>query len=192
MASKKIGTRGNPSSPLNPGVSDPEELLRETRRNLVSTSSEKFKLPETLEIPEDASFPIPSLNPQSEKGREELDLLFTPSQVNNFWVFTNPLISEQVKLEALKTPSIHTHLLKTIPVNQPSPGTLSSTSQQSSTVQLNTNLKMAQPQNRMAAMIAARYAPLVLPQALNALPGGDYQKYMPREMLLQRNIGICS
>ena len=29
-------------------------------------------------------------------------------------------------------------------------------------------------------MVAARYAPLVLPQPLNALPGGDYQKYLPR------------
>ena len=32
----------------------------------------------------------------------------------------------------------------------------------------------------MATMVAARYAPLVFPQPLNALPGGDYQKYMPR------------
>ena len=29
-------------------------------------------------------------------------------------------------------------------------------------------------------MVAARYAPLVLPHPLNALPGGDYQKYLPR------------
>ena len=68
MASKKIGTQGNPSSPLNPGVSDPEQLLKEARRNLVSTSSEKFKQPATLEIPESVSFPVPSLNPYSEKG----------------------------------------------------------------------------------------------------------------------------
>ena len=39
---------------------------------------------------------------------------------------------------------------------------------------------MAQPQNRMDAMVAARYAPLVFPQPLNSLPGGDYQKYLPR------------
>ena len=39
---------------------------------------------------------------------------------------------------------------------------------------------MAQPQNRMAAMVAARYAPLFLPQPLNALPAGDYQNYLPR------------
>ena len=39
---------------------------------------------------------------------------------------------------------------------------------------------MAHPQNRMAAMIAARYAPLVLTPPLNSLLGGDYQKCMPR------------
>ena len=39
---------------------------------------------------------------------------------------------------------------------------------------------MAQPQNRMVAMVVARYAPLVLPQPLNALSGGDYLNYIPR------------
>ena len=75
MASKKVGTRGNSSSPLNPGVSDPKQFLKEERRNLISTSSEKFKQPAALEIPESASFPVPSFNPHLEKGREELDLL---------------------------------------------------------------------------------------------------------------------
>ena len=31
----------------------------------------------------------------------------------------------------------------------------------------------------MDAMVAARYAPLVFPQPLNALPGGDQKKYIP-------------
>ena len=101
MASKKIGTRGNPSSPLNPGVSDPEQLLKEARKNLISTSSKKFKQPAALDIPESSSISVPSFDPHSEKGREELDLLFTPSQIDNFCVFTNPLLSEKVKLEAL-------------------------------------------------------------------------------------------
>ena len=35
------------------------------------------------------------------------------------------------------------------------------------------------PANRMDAIVAARYAPLLLPQPLNALPLGDYLKYMP-------------
>jgi hypothetical protein len=36
------------------------------------------------------------------------------------------------------------------------------------------------PRNRMDAIVAARYAPLVLPQPMNALPAGDYLKYMPK------------
>jgi ribonuclease HI/uncharacterized small protein (DUF1192 family) len=36
------------------------------------------------------------------------------------------------------------------------------------------------PPNRMDAIIAARYAPLILPQPLNPLPAGDYLKYMPK------------
>jgi hypothetical protein len=38
------------------------------------------------------------------------------------------------------------------------------------------------PQNitKMERIIAARYAPLVLPNPLNAMPTGDYQKYMPK------------
>ena len=90
MASKKIGTRGNPSSPLNPIVSDPEQLLRETRRNLVSTSSEKFKQPTTLEIPKSAFVPVPSINPQAEKGHEDLDSLFTPSRAAVSWSLQIP------------------------------------------------------------------------------------------------------
>jgi uncharacterized small protein (DUF1192 family) len=36
------------------------------------------------------------------------------------------------------------------------------------------------PPNRMDAIVAARYAPLILPHPLNPLPAGDYLKYMPK------------
>jgi hypothetical protein len=36
------------------------------------------------------------------------------------------------------------------------------------------------PGNRMDAIVVARYAPLILPQLTNALPTGDYLKYMPK------------
>jgi uncharacterized small protein (DUF1192 family) len=36
------------------------------------------------------------------------------------------------------------------------------------------------PPNRMDAIVAAKYAPLILPQPLNPLPAGDYLKYMPK------------
>jgi hypothetical protein len=34
--------------------------------------------------------------------------------------------------------------------------------------------------NRMDAIIASRYAPLVFPVGLHALPATDYMKYLPR------------
>ena len=37
-----------------------------------------------------------------------------------------------------------------------------------------------QPLDMMDRMVAARYAPLVLHQPLNALPEGQHQKYLPR------------
>jgi hypothetical protein len=34
--------------------------------------------------------------------------------------------------------------------------------------------------NRMDSIVAVRYSPLLLPQPMNALPAGDYLKYMPK------------
>jgi hypothetical protein len=45
------------------------------------------------------------------------------------------------------------------------------------------------PLNRMDAIVAARYAPLVLPQPTNSLPIGDYLKYMPK-FTLEEDITI--
>jgi hypothetical protein len=36
------------------------------------------------------------------------------------------------------------------------------------------------PLNRMDAIVATRYAPLILPHPMNPLPAGDYLKYMPK------------
>jgi hypothetical protein len=36
------------------------------------------------------------------------------------------------------------------------------------------------PRNRMDAIVATRYAPLVLTQPMNALPTRDYLKYIPK------------
>ena len=52
MAPKNTGTRENPSSPLHPGIPDPEQILKEARQRLSSTPSGKFAHPSALEIPE--------------------------------------------------------------------------------------------------------------------------------------------
>ena len=55
-----------------------------------------------MEIPDPSQFHFPSVDPHSEKGKEELDSLFPPSQIHNLQVFTNPLLPEEVKAEALQ------------------------------------------------------------------------------------------
>ena len=40
-------------------------------------------------------------------------------------------------------------------------------------------MEAQQPLDMMDRMVAARYAPLVLPHPLNDLPRGYYQKYLP-------------
>ena len=53
-----------------------------------------------------------------------------------------------------------------------------------------------QPIDMLDRMVATRYAPLVLPQPLNALPGGDYHKIylgsMVRVKQLMKSIGMLS
>lgn len=41
-------------------------------------------------------------------------------------------------------------------------------------------MSAAPPLTKMQRILAARYAPLVLPNPLHAMPTGDYQKYMPK------------
>ena len=188
MASKRIGIRGNPSSPLNPGVSDSEQILKEARKILSSTSSGKFKHPSTLEILESSQFLLPTFDPHSEKGKEELDSLFTPSQFEYFQVFTNPLLYEEVKAKALQ---IDNHFLFTshipftekvlpyqpkisnFPLSSKQPITNQSNS--SSTTSISPRPKMAgEAMDYMDRIVAATYAPLVMPQPLHALLRGDY------------------
>jgi ribonuclease HI len=50
----------------------------------------------------------------------------------------------------------------------------------SSSSESTTKVIMAVPLTRMEQILANRYAPLVLPNPLSAMPTGDYQKYMPK------------
>ena len=103
MAPKKAGTRENPSSPLHPGVPDPEKILRDARQQLSSTSSGRFMYPSALEIPDPSQFVSHSTDPQAKKGKEEQNLSFPVTKIEKFQVFTNPLLSEEVKDESLHT-----------------------------------------------------------------------------------------
>jgi hypothetical protein len=63
------------------------------------------------------------------------------------------------------------------PPNYPPPP-LSPTSFSSSSIVK--TIMAGQTQTRMEQILANRYAPLILPNPLSAMPTGDYQKYMPK------------
>ena len=89
--------------------------------------------------------------------------------VSNFQIFTDPQSFKKAKtLSPGKIPLFHLKVGKT--PFQPSPSQVFPSSKP-------VNLRMVaqnQPLDMMDRMVASRYAPLVLPQPLNALPGGDY------------------
>ena len=84
MAPKIAGTRENISSPLHSRVPDLEQILRDARQKLSSTSSGRFMYPSSLNISDQSQFASPSANPQPEKKKEEQDLFFLVPQIDNF------------------------------------------------------------------------------------------------------------
>ena len=151
-----------------------------------STSSKRFLYPAPFEIPDSSQFVSPFADPQAKKGKEEQDLSFPVTQIDNFQVFTNHLLSEELKTEFLHTGgfSLKTQVSPYIPLTIRVPlhqikfrSSSSSSSQysliQSSPIPFSTEL-VAQPPEYMDRIVAARYAPLVMPQPLHALPGGYY------------------
>ena len=94
---------------------------------------------------------------------------------SSFQVFTNP--QSFIKAKTASPGKIPLFQLK-LGKNPFQPG-----SSQTFSSPKSVSPKMAsqnQPVDMIDRMVAARYAPLVLPHPLNALPGGDYQKYLPR------------
>ena len=50
MATKGVGTRGRPTSPLHLGVSDPEQILKEPRKIKKSQSSPTLCSPDQIDL----------------------------------------------------------------------------------------------------------------------------------------------
>ena len=82
MATKGVGTRNRPSSPLQFGVSDPEQILKIARRIRRSQSSPALCNPYQLDI----TSPLFDL-----KRKEETSPWLKPIiPISNFQVFTDP------------------------------------------------------------------------------------------------------
>ena len=83
--------------------------------------------------------------------------------MKTFQVFTNPLLSKEVKAEALQTGNSSLFSAHT---NQSSSSSATSSSPSPKMV--------SQPMDYMDRIVAARYALLVMTQPLHDIPGGNY------------------
>ena len=90
MATKGVGTRNKPSSPLQLGVLDPEQILKTSRKIRRSYSSPSLCNPDQL----DFSSPFSVL-----KGEEQDSSWLKPTiPVSNFQVFTDPKSFKKEKI----------------------------------------------------------------------------------------------
>ena len=170
MATKGVGTRSRPSSPLQLGVSDPEQILKTTRKIKRSQSSPALCNPDQIDL----------LSPFSFAKEEEQDSswLKPTIPVSNFQIFTDPQSFKKAKtLSPGKIPLFQFKVNKR--PFQPSTSLVNKSFLATNPSSL-TMVAQQPPLDMMDRMVAARYAPLVLAQPLNALPGKDYQKYLPR------------
>ena len=163
MATRGIGTRNRPISPLQLGITDPEHILKTTSKIRRSQSLPSLCDPNQL----GGSSPLSMLRKEEETS-PWLNPIFLDS---SFQVFTDPQSFRKAKTTSpSKIPFFQLKLGK---------NTFQPSSSQTSSSPKSVSLKMAaqnQPIDMMDRMVAARYAPLVLSHPLNALPGGDYRK----------------
>ena len=107
----------------------------------------------------------------SRKGKETSPWVKPTIPYSSFQIFTNPQSFKKAKTASpSKIPLFQLKLGKN--PFQPSFSQTSSSSKSVSPKMVAQN----PPIDMMDRMVAARYAPLVLPHPLNALPRGDYQK----------------
>jgi hypothetical protein len=197
VASRGRHTRSNPHLPL----ATPEEDLEAVRRKGKSSAkevsiAEKGNTPSPSVKTPFSDFQLPSRT-SSEVSRflnfgsvpaefsppglvSEGEILVTPPSGG---FTTPPLITAaaQRKAPAHSGPLDFSLFSPSSPVRTPFPTSPVHTPSPPSSPPLNVPMAGANPpQNRMDAIVAARYAPLVLPHPMNPLPAGDYLKYMPK------------
>ena len=97
MATKKIGTRVKPTSPLHLGVLDPEHILKESRKiqRYLSCPS-LFTLGQLESL---SSFMYSEL--KTEEGKLNISWLVPSTPIDTFQILTTPLSSQKQKLKFL-------------------------------------------------------------------------------------------
>jgi hypothetical protein len=197
VASRGRHTRSNPHLPLTTPEEDLEVVRRKGRRAAKEVPvDEKGNMPSpSVRTPfSDSQFPS---HPPSEVSHflnfgsvpdefsppglvSEGEILITPLPEG---LTTPPLITTaaQRKPPIYSGPLDFSLFSPSSPVRTSFPSSPVHTPSPPSSPSLNTPMAgINPPPNRMDAIVAARYAPLILPQPLNPLPAGDYLKYMPK------------
>jgi hypothetical protein len=197
VASRGRHTRSNPHFPLATPEEDLEAVRRKGKRAAKEVSvDQKGNTPSpSVRTPfSDSQFPS---HPSSEVSRflnfgsvpaefsppglvSEGEILVTPLPGG---LTTPPLITTaaQRKPPVYSGPLDFSLFSPSSPVRTSFPSSPVHTPSPPSSPPLNTPMAgVNPPPNRMDAIVAARYAPLILPQPLNPLPAGDYLKYMPK------------
>ena len=82
MATRKVGTRRKPTSPLQLGISDPEKLLKEARKIKKSQSSPALCSPN--------QFDLLSPFPLSKEEKQDSSWLTPTIPVSSFQISTDP------------------------------------------------------------------------------------------------------
>ena len=107
MATKGVGTRSRPSSPLQLGASDLEQILKTTRKIRRSQSSPALCNPDQLDI----SSPFSVLKEEEENS----SWLKPTTPVSNFQFFTDPQSFKKEKtISPRKIPLFHLKVGKTL------------------------------------------------------------------------------
>jgi hypothetical protein len=210
VASRGRHTRSHPQLPLATPVADPEVIFRKGKASEGETSTAEPGNPLSPSVETPFSSPQPPSRPFSEVSRFlnfgsvpaefsppglglEGEILVTPLSLEAVPRHrprttedfpTPPLVTTASSAQreasadssplalSLNPPLFPGSSFPVSPFRTPSPPSSPSS-----------NIPMAganPPLNRMDAIVAARYAPLVLPHPMNPLPAGDYLKYMPK------------
>ena len=92
MATRKVGTRRRPTSPLHLGVSDPEKILKEDRKINKSQSSPNLCGPN--------QFDLLSPFPFSKEEKQDSSWLTPSIPISSFQIFTNPQSFKKEKTQS--------------------------------------------------------------------------------------------
>jgi hypothetical protein len=190
-SSEIIKTQSNedlkPESEIKPVVvsdivsfpSNVSELNPEQKKLLIELIKQEY--PDFLPVTENSRGPSTGVKSEPETPSSSFESFSSEDFGSHYFSFDNPLFLSPLANHSPeeKSPSAEDQNLVTVHISCNTQGTLSPAASPIllTPIALNTANMAA---DRMDQIVAARYAPLVLPQVMYAFPPNDYMKYLPR------------